>query len=281
MTSKGEIRPFFSSEVSTFLHSELGEAIKRTAITRETYLGVAFVYGLRNVEYLLENLQGIEVGDRVTLYRKYNSEPPTCTGLTPWAIPDDGSSIRVITLKGGVLGYIQPRARFIMAELMKAGKHLYARINSIDTTEPINTRKVITLKVYWVEESQPLQMTNTYEIGEAKYEAMVPNDNAIFLDAGHPEPEYRALEGIHEIISGLKKGDRLRLIRKPSELNPTCIQIWTYDRKNYLGNMKDQSNGMIANIMDAGKNVYGVVTSASVGVSENIHQYYFSVYVED
>lgn len=283
MADNGEIRAYSSSDISTFFHKNaaLVETIKKATITRETYLGVAKVYGLRNVEYLLENLEGLKVGDSVMLYRKYNHNPPTSTGLSVSTVPDDDSSIMVITLTGRGLGYIQPRARFIMAALMNAGKHLYAKINTLDISEPINTREVITLNVYWVEESQPLNISNTYEVGEPKYEAMKLHDNAIWLDVCGPAHDFRQIEGIFDVVSGMEKGDRLRLIRKPTEEDPGNIQIWTNDKKTFLGNMKDQSDGMIANIMDAGKSVYGVFRSKLVEEKGPIVQYDFTVYVED
>lgn len=285
MTQSGALSTVSSHDISTFFHhTELGEAIKQATFARETYLGVAKVYGLRNKEYLLENLEGLKEGDRVTLYRKYNKESPDCTGLTSWAYPDDGASIRVLTLTGMCLGYIQPPDRFIMAELMKAGKHLYAKAHSINITEPIsemNTQKVLTLDVYWVEESNPLKMANTYEIGDPKYEAMKQNGNAIWLSYSRPDREFRFLEHAIEAVDEMKVGDRLRLIKKATEDNPWAIEIWSSDKKFFLGHMESHTSKMLAYMMDAGKLVYGVVRNRQTAYYPHLLNYDIDVYVED
>ncbi len=82
MSDSGAIREYSTSGVSTFLHhTDVGEAIKQVTFERDIYLGVAKIFGLKNKEYLMENLQGLKVGDRVTLYRKYNSEDESCTAV--------------------------------------------------------------------------------------------------------------------------------------------------------------------------------------------------------
>ncbi len=280
MTDKGELRAPLSSGVSTFLHTELGEAIKQTTLSREIYLGEARVYGLRNKEYLLENLEGVNVGDRVTLYRKYNNEPSSCTGITSWAHPDDGASIRVITLDGRVLGYIQPMERYFMAELMKAGKHLYAKIRTLNTAEPIDTQRVITLDVYLVEESKPLFTANTFQVSTPKYEPMETNGNAIEFDF------YQIGNGFHyppeakELVKKIKVGDRLRLIRKSKEGAEFNIEVWTEDKLVYLGDMFQADGGMLAHIMDTGKRVYAEVTSLNGKELFYSYQVRFSVFAE-
>ena len=284
MDNNGAIREFSSSGVSTFLHhTEIGETIKKVTFERDTYLGVINVYGLRNKEYLLENLEGIEVGDRVTLHRKYNSESPDCTAVAS-AFPDDGSSIRVHTLKGGCLGYIQPPERYIMAELMKAGKHLYARIHEINISmsmEQIDTRRAVTLDLYWMEESNPLKMANTFEIGEAKSEVMEKNGNAIWLSYTFPDRESKFEKDFMQGLDVMEVGDKLRLIKRATQYNPYAIEIWSADKKFFLGHMEGGDDRIFSHMLDAGKHVYGVVRNRQRGLYPHLLHFDFDVYVED
>lgn len=288
MSDNGAIREFSSSEVSTFLHhTEVGEAIKQITFERDTYLGVAKVYGLRNKEYLMENLQGLKVGDRVTLYRKYNSEAPTSTAVQVSNIPDDGSSIRVHTLAGLCLGYIQPPERYVMAELMKAGKHLYAKVHELhvpDSIQEIDTRNCVALDIYWMEESNPLQIANTYELDSAKqkYEAMEQNGDSIWLINTSPDWGSNAVKDAVSVVNTLMPGDRLRLIRKTTgEKDPWSIEVWTKNKEMFIGYMECWGDEMIANMMDAGKLVYGVVSNVKKGLLPYEVRCRFDVYVED
>ncbi len=285
MSENNAIRAFSSHDISVFLHhTEVGETIRQTTFARETYLGVVRIYGLRNKEYLLENVAGLKVGDRVTLQRKYNSESPDCTAVAS-AYPDDGSSIRVHTLAGLCLGYIQPPESFVLAELMKAGKHLYAKVHDLhvsDSLEDLDTHKAVTLDVYWVEETAPFKIANTYVLGSPKYDAMVQNGNAILLDQGHPYRPYTVMSEIVENARDLKVGDRLKLVRKAGGDNPDSIEIWTDDRKKFLGCMRARSNEMISRILDAGKCIYGMINFIRIeGRNNNSLLLYFDVYLED
>lgn len=285
MSENGEIREFSSRDVSTFLHhTEIGEVIQQTTFARETYLGVARVYGLRNKEYLMENLQDLKVGDRVVLYRKYNSEDETCTAVAVQSFPDDGASIRIHTLSGLCLGYTQPPERYIMAELMKAGKHLYAKVHSLNvpkSIEELDTHNAVDLDIYWVEESNPLKIANTYELGSPKYEAMEKHGDAIWLTRARPDVEYRKDEALLEGINELQIGDRLKLFKKPTEDNPWAIEVWTDDKKYYLGYMDNFYSHMLCYMLDAGKHVYGEVTTSKHGDAAYKVYYDFDVYVED
>lgn len=288
MSENGAIREFSSHDISTFLHhTEVGEAIKQTTFARETYLGVARIFGLRNKEYLMENLQGLKIGDRVTLYRKYNSEGETCTAVQVSTIPDDGASIRVHTLAGLCLGYVQFPERYVMAELMKAGKHLYAKVRELnvpETKDELDTRNAVSLDIYWVEESTPLKMANTYEVGEPqkKYEAMEQNGGAIWLMNTSPDYNYFNIKDIVSVVNKLTVGDRLKLIRKKTGSgDPWSIEVWTKNKEIFLGHMECWGDEMIANMMDAGKLVYGVVESVKKGLAPHEVGYRFDVYVED
>lgn len=288
MSDNGEIREFSSYDISAFLHhTEVGEAIKQTTFARETYLGVAGIFGLRNKEYLMENLQGLKVGDRVVLYHKYNSEDETCTAVQVSNIPDDGSSIRVHTLAGLCLGYVKFPERYAMSALMKAGKHLYAKVHELKVPEnmdELDTRNAVNLDVYWVEESTPLKMANTYAVGEPnhKYEAMEPNDGAICLMNANADQDFYSIKDIVSGVNSLMVGDRLKLIRKTTDrLYPWSIEVWTKNKEHFLGHMEHWGDGMIANMMDAGKLVYGVVASVKKGLAPYEVRYSFDVYVED
>ena len=250
MEDNGAIREYSTSGVSTFLHhTELGEAIKQITFERKTYLGVVKVYGLRNKEYLLENVQGLQIGDWVTLYRKYNSESPDCTAVAS-AFPDDGSSIRVHTLAGLCLGYIQPPERYVMAELMKAGKHLYAKVHSLNMDMPmeeLNTQKAVTLDLYWMEESKPLNLANTFEIGETKGEVMEENGKARAvidkkdLEEANPYSNYtsggKVREQERDVVKYWRKSE-LRLATIGFENQTDCdkdmpLRIMNYDGAAY------------------------------------------------
>ncbi len=285
MTQSSAVSTISSYDISTFLHhTELGETIKQTTFARETYLGVAKVYGLRNKEYLMENLQGLKTGDRVVLYRKYNSEDATCTAVAVQSFPDDGSSIRIHTLAGLCLGYTQPPERFIMAELMKAGKHLYATINTVripKTIDELDTRNAVTLNIYLVEESNPLKIANTYEVGDPKYEAMEQNGDAIWLTYTNPDREFRFLEHSIEALDEMRVGDRLRLIRRPKADDPWAVEIWTNDKKYFLGHMQSRNSKMLAYMLKGGKHVYGVVRKRQTGLYPHLLNFDFDVYVED
>lgn len=285
MSENGAIREFSSSGVSTFLHhTEVGEAIKQITFERDTYLGVAKVFGFRNKEYLMENLQGLKVGDRVTLYRKYNSEDETCTAVAVSNTPDDGSSIRVHTLAGLCLGYIQFPERYVMAELMKAGKHIYAKIHELNVPgrkEDLDTHNAVSLDIYWMEESNPLKIANTYELGKTqqKYEAMEQNGNAIWLTNVVPSRHGLSSPDTPEAHQEVKVGDKLRLIKTASIDDPWCIEVWTEDKKRPMGHMDSWDSPMIAYMLDAGKHVYGVVSGFYTrDFTNNIR---FDVYVED
>lgn len=286
MAINDEIRASASSDVSIFLnHTELGEALKQTTFARETYLGEARVYGLRNKEYLMENLSALNIGDRVILYLKYNSENENCTAVQVSNTPDDGSSIRIHTLAGLCLGYVQPPERYIMAGLMRAGKHLYAKVRSLNVPQSIDkldTRNAVTLDIYWVEESTPFKLANTYEITEPKYEAMEQNGNAILLCSCTPNPNFLYIRDIVKNIDEMNVGDRLRFIWKPSDDSQFSVQIWNQDRTSLLGLIDDwDSVLMIAHMLEAGKNVYGVVTSKKVGEQLWEYGYSYDLYVED
>ena len=286
MAENGEISTSASSGVSTFLHNtEIGEAIKQTTFARETYLGEVGIFGLRNKEYLMENLQGLRIGDRVILYLKYNSEPPSSTAVQVSNIPDDGTSIRVHTLAGLCLGYVKFPERYIMAALMKAGKHLYAKVNSLnvpETIDKLDTRNAVTLDIYWVEESTPFKLANTYEIREPKNEAMEQNGNAILLKTCFPNTDFKYLENAVKNIDDMEGGDRLSLIWTPSEDDPDCIQLWNRDRTSLLGFMDEwDCRSMIAHMMEAGKNVYGVVNDKKTGEQLWEYEYSYDLYVED
>ena len=285
MSENGAIREFSSSGVSTFLHhTELGEAIKQMTFERDTYLGVAKVFGLRNKEYLMENLQGLKVGDRVTLYRKYNSEDESCTAVAVSNTPDDGSSIRVHTLAGLCLGYIQFPERYVMAELMKAGKHLYAKVHELNVPrrkEDLDTHNAVSLDIYWMEETNPLKIANTYELDKPneKYEAMKPNGNAIWLMNVVPSRHGLSTPDTPEAHQEVKVGDKLRLIKTADIDDPWCIEVWTEDKKRPMGHMDSWDSPMIVYMLDAGKHVYGVVSGFyTKDFSNNIR---FDVFVED
>lgn len=284
MSDNGAIREYSTSGVSTFLHhTEVGEAIKTVTFERETYLGVIKVYGLRNKEYLMENVQGLQIGDRVTLYRKYNSESPDCTAVAS-AFPDDGSSIRVHTLAGLCLGYVQPPERYVMAELMKAGKHLYAKVHSLNVDMPmeeLDTQKAVTLDLYWMEESSPLNIANTYALGDAKSEVMEKNGNAIWLAYSFMDRDSRYMEGISEAIDQMEVDDRLRLIKRATEDDPWAIEIWSDDKKRYYGHMGSRDNKIFSYMLDAGKHVYGVVRNRQRATVPHLLHFDFDVYVED
>ncbi|WP_155828876.1 hypothetical protein [Butyrivibrio sp. NC2007] len=264
-------------------HTELGEAIKQITFERKTYLGVVKVYGLRNKEYLLENVQGLQIGDWVTLYRKYNSESPDCTAVAS-AFPDDGSSIRVHTLAGLCLGYIQPPERYVMAELMKAGKHLYAKVHSLNVDMPmeeLDTQKAVTLDLYWMEESKPLNLANTFEIGETKGEVMEKNGNAIWLAYSFPDRNSKYLDGISEAIDQMEVNDHLRLIKRATEDNPWAIEVWSDDKKRFYGHMDSRDTKILSHMLDAGKHVYGVVRNRQRSELPHLLHYDFDIYVED
>ena len=284
MEDNGAIREYSTSGVSTFLHhTELGEAIKQITFERKTYLGVVKVYGLRNKEYLLENVQGLQIGDWVTLYRKYNSESPDCTAVAS-AFPDDGSSIRVHTLAGLCLGYIQPPERYVMAELMKAGKHLYAKVHSLNVDMPmeeLDTHRAVTLDLYWMEETKPLNLANTFEIGETKGEVMEENGNAIWLCHPRPDREFRYLRDSIQAIDEMNVGDKLRFIKKATTDNPWAIEIWSSDKKYFLGHMEVPYTKILAYMLDAGKHVYGAVKNRQSADHPHLLNYDFDVYVED
>ena len=284
MEDNGDIREYSTSGVSTFLHhTELGEAIKQITFERKTYLGVVKVYGLRNKEYLLENVRGLQIGDWVTLYRKYNSESPDCTAVVS-SFPDDGSSIRVHTLAGLCLGYIQPPERYVMAELMKAGKHLYSKVHSLNVDMPmeeLNTQKAVTLDLYWMEESKPLNLANTFEIGETKGEVMEENGNAIWLCYSRPDSGFKFLRDSIQAVNEMNVGDRLRFIKKATEDNPMAVEIWSSDKKYFLGYLEARESGMFAYMLDAGKLVYGVVRNRQKAELPHLLNYDFDIYVED
>ena len=284
MSENGRVREFSSHDISAFLHhTEVGEAIKQISFERKTYLGVVKVYGLRNKEYLLENVQGLQIGDWVTLYRKYNSESPDCTAVAS-AFPDDGSSIRVHTLAGLCLGYIQPPERYVMAELMKAGKHLYAKVHSLNVDMPmeeLDTQKAVTLDLYWMEESTPLNLANTFEIGETKGEVMEKNGNAIWLAYSFPDRNSKYLDGVIEAIDQMEVNDHLRLIKRATEDNPWAIEVWSEDKKRFYGHMDSQETKILSYMLDAGKHVYGVVRKRQRASVPHLLHYDFDIYVED
>ncbi|MCR5404473.1 MAG: hypothetical protein K6E91_11750 [Butyrivibrio sp.] len=285
MTQSSVVSTYSSHDISTFLHhTEIGEAIKQTTLERETYLGVAKVYGLRNREYLMENLQGLKTGDRVVLFRKYNSEDASCTAVAVQSFPDDGSSIRIHTLAGLCLGYTQPPERYIMAELMKAGKHLYATVNTVrraNSIDELDTRNAVTLNIYWVEESNPLKIANTYEIGDPQYAAMEQNGDAIWLTCSRPDRDFRFLEHSVEALNEMRVGDRLRLIRRPRADDPWSVEIWSNDKKYFLGHLQSRESRMLAYMLKGGKHIYGIVRSRQTGLYPNLLDYDFDVYVED
>ncbi len=284
MEDNGAIREYSTSGVSTFLHhTELGEVIKQITFERKAYLGVVKVYGLRNKEYLLENVQGLQIGDWVTLYRKYNSESPDCTAVAS-AFPDDGSSIRVHTLAGLCLGYIQPPERYVMAELMKAGKHLFAKVHSLNVDMPmeeLDTQKAVTLDLYWMEESTPLNLANTFEIGETEGEVMEKNGNAIWLAYSFPDRDSKYLDGMSEAIDQMEENDHLRLIKRATEDNPWAIEVWSEDKKRFYGHMDSRDTKILSYMLDAGKHVYGIVRNRQRSELPHLLHYDFDIYVED
>jgi len=198
----------------------------------------------------------------------------------------NNSDISLVIFLGQManLGYTQPPERFIMAELMKAGKHLYAKVHSLNVPQSIgdlDTHNAVDLDIYWVEESTPLKIANTYELGSPKYEAMKKHGDAIWLVRSGPDLKSRKDETLLEGINQLQMGDRLKFFRKPVEDNPWAIEVWTDDRKFFLGYMNSDYSRMLGHMLDAGKHVYGEVITSKHGDAAYKVYYDFDVFVED
>ena len=135
-----------------------------------------------------------------------------------------------------------------------------------------------------MEESNPLQIANTYELDSAKEknEAMEQNGDSIWLINTSPDWGSKAVKDAVSIVNTLTPGERLRLIRKATgEKDPWSIEVWTKNKEMFIGYMECWGDEMIANMMDAGKLVYGVVSNVKKGLLPYDVRCRFDVYVED
>ena len=97
-----------------------------------------------------------------------------------------------------------------------------------------------------------------------------------------PNTDFKYLENAVQNIDDMKGGDRLILIWTPSEDDPYCIQLWNRDRTSLLGFVDEwDCRSMIAHMMEAGKNVYGVVNGKKTGEQLWEYEYSYDLYVED
>ena len=132
-----------------------------------------------------------------------------------------------------------------------------------------------------MEESSPLNIANTYALGEAKSEVMEKNGNAIWLAYSFMDRDSRYLEGMSEAIDQMEVDDRLKLIKRATEDDPWAIEIWSDDKKRYYGHMGSRDNKIFSYMLDAGKHVYGVVRNRQRATVPHLLNFDFDVYVED
>ncbi len=93
------------------------------------------------------------------------------------------------------------------------------------------------------------------------------------------------VDGIHALAAGLHEGDKVRLVLEPDNpVDPMAILVKNLDGQK-LGYIPRNKNEVLYHLMDAGKNLYGIVKNGDIG--ENLDpddtwvEIYIDVYMND
>ena len=108
---KNEISGFSAADLSELLYS--GKEVPQV-FSREIFLIRTRVAGVQYRENMQERINEVEVGEILTFYREPENEY-------------DKRAILVLNDEGNTIGYVPRRDNIILANLMDAGKRIYAK----------------------------------------------------------------------------------------------------------------------------------------------------------
>lgn len=257
-----ELITISSSELSSVIHSPLGETLKNP-FARKIFLTNVRVAGIRYRENINELLNALDVGDGVILAREPENEY-------------DELAIVVQNTEGQKLGYVPRANNDIPAHLMDAGKILVGTITELKKPDDREYLwNALSIDIYLNEGgNEPVISSGKSNDSQgsgffSKISGLLhgpfsggihkPFSREIFLT--HIPVLYNlGIKNLNRVLARMKVGDRVLLRRElDSEHDKTAIVVMN-KRKRVLGYIPHSHSPVLAGLMEAGKHIWGVAT---------------------
>lgn len=88
------------------------------------------------------------------------------------------------------------------------------------------------------------------------------------------------VEHIHELAADLREGAQVKLVLEPhNPVDPRAIQVRNQENQK-LGYIPRTKNEVLFHLMDAGKYLYGIVTSGDIGENLNPNDTWVEIFID-